>query len=106
VLEAKKRRFTIRLIYILLNSPELNIERVRLRVAKGGHDVPTGKILERRERSLAQLPWFLAQADEAWLFDNSTEIPQLIGTKSKGKIIIKTGALPEIENAARLAESE
>ena len=44
VLEAKKRRFTIRLIYILLNSPELNIERVRLRVAKGGHDVPTGKI--------------------------------------------------------------
>jgi predicted ABC-type ATPase len=106
VLEAKKRRFTIRLIYILLNSPELNIERVRLRVAKGGHDVPTGKILERRERSLAQLPWFLAQADEAWLFDNSAEIPQLIGTKSKGKIILKTGALPEIENAARLAESE
>lgn len=106
VLEAKKRRFTIRLIYILLNSPELNIERVRLRVAKGGHDVPTGKILERRERSLAQLPWFLAQADEAWLFDNSAEIPQMIGTKSKGKIILKTGALPEIENAARLAKSE
>lgn len=106
VLEAKKRKFTIRLIYVLLNSPELNIERVRLRVAKGGHDVPTDKILERRERSLAQLPWFLAQADDAWLFDNSAEIPQLIGTKSKSKIGLKTGALPEIKNAARLAESE
>jgi predicted ABC-type ATPase len=106
VLEAKKHKFTIRLIYVLLNSPELNIERVRLRVAKGGHDVPTDKILERRERSLAQLPWFLAQADDAWLFDNSAEIPQLIGTKSKGRISLKTGALPEIKNAARLAESE
>jgi predicted ABC-type ATPase len=76
-----------------------------LRVAKGGHDVPTDKILERRERSLAQLPWFLAQADDAWLFDNSAESPQLIGTKSKGDIKLKTGALPEIKNAARLAES-
>jgi predicted ABC-type ATPase len=99
VLEAKKRKFTIRLIYVLLNSPQLNIERVRLRVAKGGHDVPTDKILERRGKSLGQLPWFLEQADEAWLFDNSDDRPRLIGTKSKGKIKLTPSALPEIKNA-------
>jgi predicted ABC-type ATPase len=106
VLAAKKRNFTIRLIYVLLNSPQLNVERVRLRVAKGGHDVPTEKILERRERSLAQLPWFLTRADDAWLFDNSGASPQLIGTKSKGKVKLTSAALPEIKEAASLMASE
>lgn len=99
---AKERGFAIRLIYVLLSSPQLNIERVRLRVAKGGHDVPEEKITERRERSLEQLPWFLAQADDAWLFDNSGERPQLIGTKGKGKVKLTSTALPEIKKAASL----
>ena len=106
VLAAKERKFTVRLIYVLLNSAQLNVERVRLRVAKGGHDVPTEKILERRERSLEQLPWFLGQADDAWLFDNSGEKPQLIGAKSKGTIKLTLGALPEIKAAATRAGSE
>lgn len=106
VLAAKQRRFTIHLIYVLLSSSQLNIERVRLRVAKGGHDVPKDKIVERRERSLAQLPWFLAQTDEAWLFDNSGASPELIGSKSDGKIKLKSSALPEIKEAARLATLE
>jgi predicted ABC-type ATPase len=106
VLAAKKRKFAIRLIYVLLNSAQLNIERVRLRVAKGGHDVPTDKIVDRRERSLQQLPWFLREADDAWLFDNSGASPQLIGSKTKGKISLKANALPEIVEAASLARSE
>lgn len=103
---ARQRGFTIRLIYVLLSSAQLNIERVRLRVAKGGHDAPRDKIVERRQRSLAQLPWFLAQADEAWLFDNSGERPQLIGDKSGGNIKLSSGALPAIREAARLAALE
>jgi predicted ABC-type ATPase len=106
VLAAKQRKFAIRLIYVLLNAPQLNVERVRLRVAKGGHDVPTDKILARREKSLAQLPWFLAHADDAWLFDNSGDKPQLMGTKSKGKIRLKASALPEVDKAAKLAGLE
>lgn len=106
VLAAKKRNFTIRLIYVLLNSGKLNIERVRLRVAKGGHDVPSDKILERRERSLNQLPWFLAQADDAWIFDNSNAKPRKIGTKANGQIKLTSAALPEIQRAAKLASSD
>jgi predicted ABC-type ATPase len=96
VLAAKQRNFMIRLIYVLLSSGHLNIERIRLRVAKGGHDVPSDKVLERREKSLSQLPWFLYQADDAWLFDNSDAKPQLIGTKNKGRIKLASTALPEI----------
>jgi predicted ABC-type ATPase len=103
VLAAKERKFTIRLIYVLLSSGQLNIERVRLRVAKGGHDVPSDRVLARREKSLGQLPWFLARADEAWLFDNSNAKPHLVGVKSKGRIKLAAGALPEIQKAAELA---
>jgi predicted ABC-type ATPase len=56
VLAAKAHGFEVRLIYILLSSAELSVERVKLRVGKGGHHVPTTKIRQRRERSLQQLP--------------------------------------------------
>jgi predicted ABC-type ATPase len=45
---AKSHGFEVRLIYILLNSAELGVERVKLRVGKGGHHVPTTKIRQRR----------------------------------------------------------
>jgi predicted ABC-type ATPase len=105
VLAAKKRRFQFRLIYVLLNSPNLQIQRVRLRVAKGGHDVDPGKIIQRRERSLQQLPWFLDEADAAWIYDNSGSEPHLIGTKSRGTIVIDPAALPEIRTAAEQIRS-
>lgn len=99
VLAAKSRRFEVRLIYVLLKSADLQIERVKLRVAKGGHDVPVEKIVGRRRRSLEQLPWFLEQADRAWLFDNSGAKPRLIGTKSDGVVTLDTDNLPEMLQA-------
>ena len=51
VLEAKQRGFLIWLLYVL-DSPERNIERVKIRVAHGGHDVPEDKIRSRYHRSL------------------------------------------------------
>jgi predicted ABC-type ATPase len=96
VLAAKALRFQVRLTYVILDSPERNIERVRLRVKMGGHAVPEDKIVERYARSLAQMPWFLDQADEAWLYDNSDTSPRLIGRKHKGVITLDSNALPQV----------
>jgi predicted ABC-type ATPase len=82
--QAKFFGFEIRLIYVLLESVELNIERVRRRVAEGGHAVPEHKIRERRERSFKQLPWFLHEADFAVIYDNSGASPKLVGQKLNG----------------------
>jgi predicted ABC-type ATPase len=82
---AKKRGFEVRLVYVILQTPELNVDRVRLRVKKGGHRVPIGKIKERWTRSLRQLPWFLNQADAALIFDNSSNL-RLVGRKENGAI--------------------
>lgn len=105
VRKAKDRGFAVWLIYVVLDSPERNIERVRLRVRKGGHDVPEAKIRSRYARSLTQFPWFLEQADEAWIYDNSGAQPRRIGEKSEGLIALDEGALPAIVEAVRSIET-
>lgn len=90
---AKQKGFHVELVYVVLNSPELNVARVKLRVKKGGHDVPVRKILARRIRSFEQLPWFLAHCDSAQIFDNSGARPRLIGIK-KGRIITLDSNIP------------
>jgi predicted ABC-type ATPase len=92
VIAAQERQFEFRLIFVMLETPELNVQRVRLRVSKGGHDVPEAKIRARWKRSLEQLPWFLEQADQAALFDNSGAVPRLIGQKLGGSIVIDPSA--------------
>jgi predicted ABC-type ATPase len=106
VVAAKAAGFEIRLIYVLLRSAEMNVERVRMRAANGGNDVSKDKIVERRARSLQQLPWFLAKADGAWLFDNSGTKPRLIGTKLDGVIDIHPSAMPEVEVAAEQSNAD
>ena len=101
VLRAKALRFEIRLVYVILDAPERNVERVRLRVLKGGHSVPRRKVIERYHRSLAQLPWFLREADRAWIFDNSGAEPRLIARKAAGVIELDPTALPAIGEAVR-----
>ena len=83
---AKERRFEVRLVYVFLRSAELQIERIRLRVAKGGHHVLDDKVRSRRERSLEQLSWFFAAADEAWLYDNSADAPAFVGKKEGDEV--------------------
>ena len=88
VLDAKQRQFELRLIFVMLSSPDLNVQRVRLRVSKGGHDVPEAKIRQRWTKSLGQLPWFWDQADQAVIYDNSGAVPRLIGRKQRGTTVI------------------
>lgn len=92
VLLAKEHGFAVHLVYVLLNSPALNVERVKRRVAEGGHDVPADKIVERYWRSLQQLPWFLEQADRAEIYDNSAAEIRLVAEKSDGEVRIASDA--------------
>ena len=106
VVLAKELGFTVWLIYVLLDSPQRNIERVRLRVEKGGHAVAADKIVERYGKSLDQLPWFLDHADRAWLFDNSSVAPELVGEKQNGLIQLDPNALPGFVAAIRTLRAD
>lgn len=91
---ARKRGFSISLIYVFLDSVELNIERVATRVRKGGHAVPEEKIRDRRGRSFGQFGWFFDAADTADVYDNSGARPQLVMTK-RGDDVVIYDDLPE-----------
>jgi len=103
VTHAKTRGFLVRLIYVVLDSPERNIERVHARVERGGHAVPERKIVERYWRSLEQLPWFMSQADEARIYDNSGAEPVLIAAKSGDVVRRHRHAIPAVAQAIEAA---
>lgn len=70
----------------------MNVERVRLRVARGGHHVDEAKIRARRERSFRQFPWFFQEADLALVYDNSGATPKLVARKEAGIIKVERTA--------------
>lgn len=84
--KAQQHGFEICLVYVFVKSVELQLERIKARVAKGGHDVPEDKVKSRRFRSIKQMPWFFWQADRAWIFDNSGEAPALVAFKQATRI--------------------
>lgn len=94
--KAKERGFEIRLIYVYVESVELQLERIRFRVAKGGHDVPEDKVRERRTRSIEQLKWFFDAADYAWVLDNSQSEPRLVAEKRLGLATVSGDIDPDI----------
>lgn len=96
---ARANGYRIRLIYVFLNDADLNVSRVRDRVAKGGHDVPEASIRNRRVRSFGQLSWFFEAADEADVLDNSGAEPRLVVAKDEEAITIFGRLIPELTAA-------
>lgn len=78
---AQERGFEVRMIYVVLDSLKLQLDRIRQRVAEGGHDVPADKVEARRARSFEQLAWFARHVDRCWIFENSTGEPELVVAK-------------------------
>lgn len=68
---AKQAGYHITVLLVATNDPDINVRRVRLRVAALGHDVPEDRIRGRYTRTLALAPAALALADQAFVFDNS-----------------------------------
>lgn len=83
--KAKERGFSIELYYIGLNSPELAVERVKGRVAKGGHGIPEDTIKKRYEASLEMLTKVLPLCNEATIYDNSVRLDKIAKYKD-GKL--------------------
>lgn len=73
LLDGAHQSAQVHLWYAGLSSPELHLQRVRARVAAGGHDIPEAKIRERYETSRANLIRLLPHLASLRVFDNSAE---------------------------------
>jgi predicted ABC-type ATPase len=68
---AVRAGYVTTVIFVATEDPQVNIERVALRVADGGHDVPKDRIRARHRRSIALAPTALAFATYAYIYDNT-----------------------------------
>lgn len=68
--DAKQAGYEVWLIIVHVDAA-LAVERVRLRVVLGGHDVPEDKIRQRHARFLSLAEQALPLADRVLLYDNS-----------------------------------
>jgi len=71
IAEAHANNYEISLLYVTVASPQIAIQRVKSRVAKGGHGVPADLILKRYQQSLVNLPTFSKLADNVKLYINN-----------------------------------
>ena len=87
---AKEKNYEVILLFLWLNSKELAIKRVKVRVHEGGHDIPM-KVIQRRYesglRNLFQL--YIPIVDKWFMVDNSEEKFKFIAEGTKNDEIVK-----------------
>ena len=71
--EALRRGYVVALLAVGLDSPEKSMERVALRVSRGGHDVPRERLILRYPRVLNNIAKGVNVASVALVVDNSED---------------------------------
>lgn len=69
--KAKEQGYFIRCIYVLTTDVNINVARIRSRMALGGHGVPEDKIRSRYSKALALIPELVQVCDIMHIYDNS-----------------------------------
>lgn len=75
--ELKNKDYEIQLYYVGVNTPQIAKERVRARVAKGGHNIDERIIDKRFDESLRNLSKVFEFCDKIVLFDNTQEYKRI-----------------------------
>ena len=82
VIEAQKKNYKVTLLFFWLQNVDLAIERVKVRVQEGGHNIDSAVIKRRYIRGIQNLfQIYLPIVDEAIIIDNSIESKIVIAEK-------------------------
>ena len=86
--QARANNYSVSLIFIWLNNPELAIDRVKQRVAEGGHHIPEYVIRRRYAKGLENLnERYMEMVDYLMIADNSYRPLKIVAKgNSKGSM--------------------
>ena len=85
VRRAQAKGYTVRLLFFWLNSPELALQRISERVAKGGHNIPEPIVRRRYIAGISNLfRLFMSEVDSWEIYDNSVFPAVQIAAGGKG----------------------
>ena len=89
ITKAKQRKYETTLVFLWLNSVELAVERVKIRVNEGGHDIPLDTIIRRYKRGLLNFFSLYKNLTKNWIFIDNSGVPyKEIAQSIDGKIDI------------------
>jgi predicted ABC-type ATPase len=71
--EFKKKNYLITVIFVYLNEPQISIDRIKVRVSKGGHHVPDEDVKRRFIRGIFNFWNVYRQMADNWLLVNNSE---------------------------------
>ena len=94
ITDARSRGYETRLIFVALNSPEKNVDRVHSRAQRGGHFIPDEDVRRRYYRSIANLHLAIRKVDVAKVYDNSGVEHRLVLTAQNGVITSRSSNPP------------
>jgi predicted ABC-type ATPase len=86
--DAAAAGFEVRIFYVGLASPELHLERVRNRVAAGGHDIPEEAVRRRWRHSRMNLIRLLPVLTELRVYDNSAAADPAAGDPPQPVLVL------------------
>ncbi len=91
---AKAAGYEVTLIYVALNDPQLNVDRVTERARQGGHFIEPGTVRRRVGSSFDNLPRALAIADQSVVLDNSGPAHRRVLEVVDGRLTFQAEQLP------------
>ncbi len=92
--KARERDYFIRLYYVGVSSSEESIKRIKNRVEKGGHDIPSADVQRRYSKRFEDLAKILPYCNEVRFFDNENGFTEKAEYKN-GSLITKGGSVPD-----------
>lgn len=95
--DAKNQGYRVYLYFVATDDPEINLDRVRRRVMRGGHPVPEDKVRKRYGESIELMSEACEVADRTYIFDNSGSKHKLLvdveNSDSEVKVTLHTSRL-------------
>lgn len=106
--EARTRGFTVIVMHVGVDTPDISVARVSARVDEGGHIVPEDKIRARYTRGAPFIRAAVLKADRGMVFDNSrlNQPPSHCLTFANGRLVYAVPLLPSWIRAVYKAELE
>lgn len=92
--KARELNYFIRLYYVGVSSSDESIKRIKNRVEKGGHDIPSADVERRYNKRFEDLAKVLHYCNEVRFFDNENGFTEKAEYKN-GSLITKGGKIPE-----------
>ncbi|HTW78296.1 MAG TPA: zeta toxin family protein [Terracidiphilus sp.] len=85
--ETEAKGYSVVLVFIGIDGPQICEARVAMRVSKGGHDVPANKIAERYSRTMKNLQRAFLEIGNIRVYENSDlDRPyRLVASKDAGR---------------------